>query len=221
MTIQVLWFGGLRDRVGTARSTQPLPSPPTVAALKAQLESQHPWLAPRWSVVRVAVQLELAEDTTLIPDGAEVALLPPVAGGAPEHPRVLLAEAPLSVDAAIQQVRAPGLGGLCVFAGLVRDHARGVAVTAIDYSAYSGMALRVMERIVVAAEAQHGARVACHHRVGHLVVGDLAVVIASAAPHRAECFAATRQVIEELKKDVPIWKKEFGTDGETWVGMGP
>ncbi len=217
--VKVLLFGLLRERCG-GPFVMLDPTPSTVAELKAALAVAHPFLGERWKAIRVAVNQQFAGDDAAVRDGDEIALIPPVAGGAP-HPRVELGDTPLSLDRAVSQVLGPRQGGLCVFGGMVRDHAMGRAVVSIEYSAYDAMARGVMERIVMTAEEQHSATVACHHRVGHLKVGELAVVIAAAAPHREACFAACRQVIEELKKDVPIWKKEFGQDGAVWVGMGP
>ena len=218
--LTVLFFGGLQEKVGAAERNEPLPSPATVAGLKAQLDAQLPVLNRYWAVVRVAVNLEFAPDDTPLRDGDEVAIIPPVAGGS-GHPRVELCDALLSVDRALGQVQGDGMGGLCVFAGAVRNHAHGRPVVRLDYSAYQPMALAVMARIVAQAEADHGATLACHHRVGSLDVGQLAVVIAAAAPHRDACFAAARQVIEALKQDAPIWKHEHGEDGAVWVGLGP
>jgi MoaE-MoaD fusion protein len=170
--------------------------------------------------VRVAVNHAFADAKHTLSPTDEVALIPPVAGGAP-HPRTILTSEKLSVDRALGQVTHPRMGGVCIFVGVVRDHANGKAVQTLDYSAYDAMALATMEKIVTTTEAQHAAHIACHHRVGHLVVGDLAVVIAAAAPHRGPAFDACRQVIEALKQDVPIFKKETGPDGSIWVGMGP
>jgi molybdopterin synthase catalytic subunit len=217
--MKVLLFGALRERCG-AEALHLTPCPPTVEALCRQLEAQQPFLVGKWAFIRVAVNLEFASGAQSLVDSDEVALIPPVAGGV-GHPRVRLSTEPLSLDAVVAQVRGPSMGGLCIFAGSVRNHAQGQAVERLEYSAYGDMASRVMDRIVSTAEAAHQARVACHHRVGPLQVGDLAVVIAAAAAHRAECFSAARQVIEALKQEVPIWKKEFGSDGTSWVGMGP
>jgi len=221
MTLRVLLFGALKERCGAAETSVPLPAPATVAGLKRALEVQHPFLRDRWTSVRVAVNLEFASEDTPLKNGDEVALIPPVAGGSDAHPRVRLSSAALSLDAAVKEVMDAGMGGLCVFAGMVRNHAQGRAVKSIDYSAYGSMAAKVMTEIVLSVEKEHGARVACHHRIGHLEVGEMAVVIAAAAPHRAPCFAACRDVIERLKADVPIWKHELGEDGAVWVGMGP
>ncbi|MEW5853672.1 MAG: molybdopterin converting factor subunit 1 [Myxococcota bacterium] len=220
MDVKVLYFAVLRERCGLPEETVALPAAANVGALKQLLESRHPFLAGRWGSVRVAVNMDFSSDDAPLHDGDEVALIPPVAGGS-GHPRVRLTTEPLSLDRATQEVMTSGMGGLCIFAGMVRDHAKGRKVKSIDYSAYDAMAAKVMERIVRGAEEQHGARVACHHRLGHLELGEMAVIIAAAAPHRAESFAACRQVIEELKKDVPIWKHEYGEDGAVWVGMGP
>src|SRR5690606_2786395 len=132
---------------GVSEETVPPPQPPTVGALKQALETRHPFLAGRWASVRLAVNQEFASDGTAVHDGDEVALIPPVAGGSGE-PRVLLTAEPLSMDAVARSVMGPGQGGLCLFAGMVRDHAQGRKVQSLDYSAYDAMALKVMERIV-------------------------------------------------------------------------
>ncbi|AKV03230.1 Molybdenum cofactor biosynthesis protein MoaE [Labilithrix luteola] len=130
-----------------------------------------------------------------------------------------LREAPLSVDEAIAHVRRPGAGGIDVFLGVVRDHSDGREVTRLEYSAYLSMAKREMARIADAIEAEiPGVRVAAIHRVGSLSVGDAAIVCAASAPHRGEAFAACRALIDRIKADVPIWKREYGPDGAAWVG---
>ena len=104
------------------------------------------------------------------------------------------------------------------FIGNVRDHARGRSIEYLEYEAYPEMAEREMQKIAdEAASRWPGARVAIAHRIGCLQVGEAAVVIAAAAPHRAEAFAACRYAIDTLKQTVPIWKKEVATDGEYWV----
>jgi molybdopterin synthase catalytic subunit len=114
------------------------------------------------------------------------------------------------------------MGGIVTVVGAVRDHARGRVIEHLEYEAYAEMAEPEMERIAdEAAQRFPGARVAMAHRVGHLEVGELAVVVAAAAPHRAEAFDAARFAIDELKRRVPIWKKEFATDGATWVDDHP
>lgn len=133
--------------------------------------------------------------------------------------RIYLGEAALSIDAVSSLVRHPGAGALDVFVGVVRDHADGRVVSSLEYSAYEPMAIKELLQIVEDVEERYaGARCAIHHRIGHLVVGEIAIVCAVSTPHRAESFDACRRLIEEVKHRVPIWKRERGPDGEIWVG---
>ena len=110
-------------------------------------------------------------------------------------------------------------GACVVFEGVVRDHHEGRVVESIDYEAYRPMAEKELARIIGEVEAEfHEARVDVRHRLGHLVVGEVSIVIAAAAPHRGDAFAACRTLIDRIKETVPIWKKERGPDGEEWVG---
>ena len=118
----------------------------------------------------------------------------------------------------VRRVSGRDAGGIVTFIGAVRDASRGKQIRHLEYEAYPGMAEREMQKIADEAAAQWpGARVAVAHRTGHLEIGELAVVVAAAAPHRAEAFAAARYTIDTLKERVPIWKKEVATDGESWV----
>jgi molybdopterin synthase catalytic subunit len=141
-------------------------------------------------------------------------------------PRARVLDRPLSVDEAIAVVKHAGAGAVVVMLGIVRDHtARGAAtvgVTRLEYEAYAAMAEKVMGAILdEAASRWPGVRAAVDHRTGDLAVGDTAVVVAVSAPHRAEAFSACAFVIDRLKEDAPIWKREHGDDGTTWVGLGP
>ena len=128
-------------------------------------------------------------------------------------------EAPLLVADAVAAVSAPDVGGVDLFLGLVREHNDGRAVTRLEYHAYVSMAEKQMQRIAseIAAEIP-GVRLAALHRVGSLGVGELAVVCAAGAVHRAEAFRACRALIDRIKHRVPIWKREHGPDGPYWVG---
>ena len=129
---------------------------------------------------------------------------------------------PLSLDRCIAAVAGPGMGGIVTFTGMVRLHSHGATIEHLEYEAYVPMAIRELTRLCDAIEMElPGTRLAVEHRVGRLAVGDVAVVIAAAAPHRAEAFTACRAMIDRLKDSVPIWKKEVGTGGEIWVGLGP
>jgi molybdopterin synthase catalytic subunit len=132
-----------------------------------------------------------------------------------------LSSDPLDIATLVTRVQAPDRGAVTSFLGLVRDHHAGRMVTRLEYSAYPPMAEAECARIVAEAEARWPVRVAVEHRIGTLEIGDAAVAIAAAAAHRDEAFAACRFVIEEVKRRVPIWKKEFYADGTVeWVGAG-
>jgi molybdopterin synthase catalytic subunit len=128
-------------------------------------------------------------------------------------------ETPLVVAEAIAAVSGSEIGGVDLFLGVVRDHNEGRAVTKLEYHAYVSMAEKEMQRIAddIAKEIP-GVRLAALHRVGSLVVGDLAVVCAAGAPHRGEAFRACRALIDRIKERVPVWKREHGPDGPYWVG---
>ena len=131
----------------------------------------------------------------------------------------VLTDQPIRLDPLIDQVRASDRGGIAIFLGLVRDHHQGKGVLGLDYSAYGPMAEQVTAEIIGEAETRAPrAAVVVQHRIGPLTIGDAAVAVVAAAAHRAEAFEACRYVIEELKKRVPVWKKEMFVDGSVeWV----
>jgi molybdopterin synthase catalytic subunit len=132
--------------------------------------------------------------------------------------RIHLSDEPLDVQACIEAASAPAYGGVNVFVGTVRDATQGRPVLRLEYEAYAPMALREMQRIADDVHARwDGASVVIHHRTGTLAVGEAAVVIVVATPHRAASFEACRYAIDTLKTTVPIWKKEVFSDGEIWV----
>ncbi len=125
---------------------------------------------------------------------------------------------PLLLERVVEQVAGHRHGAIATFTGAVRDHHQGKRVTGIEYHAYSGMAERVLREIGARIEKQYGGcRVAIHHRIGTLAIGDASVVIAVAAPHRKEALAGCGATIEMLKSEAPIWKKEFYGDGASWI----
>ena len=128
---------------------------------------------------------------------------------------------PIDPSSLLSEARRDGDGGLTLFVGVVRDHADGRSVTAMEYEAYEPMAEAEMERIEADLAARFPAvRLVMRHRVGRLLVGEVAVVVAASAPHREEAFAACRAGIEEIKARVPVWKREWGPDGSVWVDPG-
>lgn len=217
MPVHVLYFAAAREAAGTSHETLPA-VPATVAELRRALVEVHPGLARILPRCRIAVDQEFADDPAAVPDGAEVALVPPVAGGAPLF-RVV--DRPLALSEVVDAVAGPGLGAVVTFTGNVRDETRGRPVVRLEYEAYQDMAERKLAEIGEEMASAHGARVAIVHRVGVLAPGEAAVVIACAAPHRTPAFRACEGCIERLKQDVPIWKREVYADGTQWVGLGP
>ena len=214
--VHVRYFAVVRDRIGVSEERLEIPARATAEGVLDAIVERHPSVAAYRSKLRIAVNEEMVKGDAPVHDGDELALIPPVAGGAGP---VLLTEEPLSVDALIAEVAHPGAGGIAVFLGVVRDQNEGRKVDRIDYEAYGSMAVREMTGLIDELRTDFpGARVAIAHRTGALSVGDASVVIAASAPHRAEAFDACRAAIDRLKERVPIWKREHGPDGIEWVG---
>ncbi|WP_428264258.1 molybdenum cofactor biosynthesis protein [Haliangium sp.] len=221
MKIQVRYFAVFRERLGREEESIELPEGADVAVALEHLGQRHPVIADLRGRFQSAVNQAMVPTSTPLRDGDELALIPPVAGGADERHAVVVRERP-SLDRCLAQVTGPEMGGVVTFTGVVRRQSRGRAVERLEYEAYAEMAEKVMRELCDQIEAElPGTRLAVEHRVGVLAVGDPAVVIAAAAPHRAEAFTACRALIDRLKEHVPIWKKEIGPDGAEWIGLGP
>jgi molybdopterin synthase catalytic subunit len=135
---------------------------------------------------------------------------------------IQLTEEPLNIPACIDWVMSPTCGGIDVFIGTVRNATKGKAVLRLEFEAYGKMALKEMQKIAEQAQAQWPVeKILLHHRTGVLQVGEVPVIIAVAAAHRAAAFDACRYIIDTLKETVPIWKKEIFEDGEVWVAAHP
>jgi molybdopterin synthase catalytic subunit len=132
---------------------------------------------------------------------------------------IRIVDVAINVQEVIDAVRDPAAGAIDVFIGTTRNNAGGKVVAALEYDAYVPMALELMEKIAAAVAAEFGVgRIAVVHRIGRVGIGEESVVIAVSSAHRKEAFAACRAMIDRLKQEVPIWKKEFFSDGEKWVG---
>ncbi len=217
MQVTVLYFAMLRERRGASQETVELPEGGDVATALAVIAKSSPQLAPWLPRIQVAVNQIIAPATQALVDGDEVALIPPVSGGSAGH-RIRVTSEPLSLDAVIASVMRPECGGLVTFSGIVRRKGAIPNVVRLEYEAYEAMAVRILTQIADEIEGEvSGTEVAIHHRMGALFVGDVAVVVAAAAPHRAEAFTACRSAIDRLKHRAPIWKKEIGEEGEIWI----
>ena len=195
MELEVRLFAGLRQRAGTDTVRVQLPEPATVGDLLAALD-----LPPRSCVV--ALNREYVAGDRPIEPGDEVALIPPVSGGA-ELARVVTG--PIDIAALMAAVRDARAGAVVVFEGVTRE------VRALEYEAYAEMAEPVLSRIAGEEAERHGlCRVAVEHRIGTVPLSEPSVVIAVSAPHRGEAFAGARAIIDRLKLEAPIWKLEEG-----------
>lgn len=214
MKVQVVAFATASEAVGSAAFELELQDGATVADLQRLLEARYPALRGVWTRLAIAIDGEVVGSGAPLRDGCEVALLPPVSGGAPARAdRVEITDQPLRVEAIADRVADAGSGALVLFVGRVRDSFGGRAVERITYSGYRPMARARLLHIVAELEAEHGARVAIAHRLGTLEVGEASVTIAVAAPHRDAAYTASRQALERLKREVPIWKREHYRDG--------
>ncbi|MDP9319775.1 MAG: molybdenum cofactor biosynthesis protein MoaE [Chloroflexota bacterium] len=218
MNVRVRLFASAREAAGVGQLLLELPGGATVRDALAEITRQHPLVGEIRQMV-IAKDREYVTLDEPLADGSELAFIPPVSGGAiTSAERILVRASPLSVDAAMEAVRGPDAGGIVVFVGTVRDANRGKRVRHLEYEAYVEMAEAKMREIATSLERTHAPlRVALHHRVGDLAVGDVAVIVAAAAPHRDAAFVAARAAIDELKRVVPIWKKEYTDDGAVWI----
>jgi molybdopterin synthase catalytic subunit len=206
--IRVRLFAGLREQAGWSEREL---DAATVADVWPALG-----LGDEPAGLLYAVNREYAERDVVLEDGDEVALIPPVSGGA-----FRVTEEPLSLDAAVAEVADERAGGIATFTGTVRRQSRGREVTRLEYEAYAEMAEGVMARLAAdLLERYELCAIAIHHRVGALEIGEASVVIAVSAPHRQDALAACKEAIDTLKETVPLWKKEVYEGGEEWIGRG-
>jgi molybdopterin synthase catalytic subunit len=207
--IRVRVFAGLRERAGW--SERELDGVGTVADVWPALG-----LGDEPAGLLYAVNQEYTDRDRELADGDEVALIPPVSGGA-----FRLSAEPLDPNAAVAEVSVPEAGAVATFIGTTRVRSRGRTVQYLDYEAYAEMAEKVMAELAESLKAKHDlSEVAIHHRTGRVDIGAVSVVIAVSAPHRAAALAACAEAIDTLKETVPLWKKEVYEGGEEWIGRG-
>jgi molybdopterin synthase catalytic subunit/molybdopterin converting factor small subunit len=207
--VTVRLFAGLRERAGWSR--RELTGVARVGDVwkKLDLGDEPPGLL-------YAVNKEYADGNQPLMDGDEVALIPPVSGGA-----FRLSDTPLSLDAAVAEVSSDTAGAIATFIGTTRVESRGRTVQHLDYEAYEGMAEQVMEQIAADLKNRYEIlEIAIHHRTGRVDIGEASVVIAVSAKHRQDALAACKDAIDTLKEQVPLWKKEVYEGGEEWIGRG-
>jgi MoaE-MoaD fusion protein len=208
--VTVRLFAGLRERAGFGERMLELTDDARLADVWPALGLEEP------GGVLYAVNREYASAGSSLADGDEVALIPPVSGGA-----FRLSEDPLNLAAVVAEVADERAGAIATFLGTTRVESRARTVQHLDYEAYEGMAEQVMTAIAGELRERYDlCAIAIHHRTGRVSIGETSVVIAVSAPHRQDALAACKDAIDTLKERVPLWKKEVYEGGEEWIGRG-
>jgi molybdopterin synthase catalytic subunit len=207
--VTVRLFAGLRERAGTARLE--IDDVTRVGDVWAKLG-----LGDEPGGLLYAVNREYAGPDDTLRDGDEVAVIPPVSGGA-----FWISDAPLDLSAAADEVASDEAGAVAMFVGTVRGSSRGRDVLYLEYEAFAEMAEPMLAQLADDLIVKHGlCKVAIHHRVGRVEIGEASVVIAVSAAHRAAALDACHEAIDTLKDTIPLWKKEVYAGGEEWIGKG-
>lgn len=221
MKVSVHYYAAAKELAGCESSTfEFTPERVPQADLRSAIIDRFPSLAAFLERMRLAVNGDFVDAGQPVQDGDRIDILPPVAGGSPI---VLcrITDREISLDEVRKAVEHPGAGGVCIFHGVVRDHADGKQVSRLDYEAHESLAEKEMKRVLEGVAAEHaGVRIAAVHRVGELGIGDVAVCVAASAAHRDDAFAPCRKAIDRIKETVPLWKKEWGPGGVAhWVNL--
>ncbi len=225
MNLSIILFATLKDAAGQGKFSVELPEAATVADARREIATRYPAIQAHLNTAITAVNREFAFPEDVLHDGDELALFPPVSGGAPYPEVVRLADSPFSTDDLIRQITTPDTGAVCVFSGMVRGETKvkdgGILHTAsLNYEAYEAMAVDKMRQVIVEIRQQWPLvqGVAVVQRTGQLQVGENTILIACASGHRDQgCFEAARYGIDRLKQIVPVWKQEVGTGGNSWI----
>jgi molybdopterin synthase catalytic subunit len=215
MRVRVLFFGMLKELLGKSGELLDLPDGGLVRDVLEHYRSTAPEMEEALASLAVAVNQEYAGAETPLKADDEVALLPPVSGGAG---KALIVRGAIDTRGVLDSIKQGEDGAAVVFEGVVRNQTRGRRTLYLDYEAYEEMALEQMEGLAAQALKQFQVRdVALVHRLGRLEIGQTSVLIVVASPHRAAAFDACRWLIDTLKRTVPIWKKEYFEDGAVWA----
>jgi molybdopterin synthase catalytic subunit len=224
--VRLLSFGPLKAVFGPEGTGREVPAGLTLADLLAQLTAESVIDAAALASAAIAVNHEYATPDRILADGDEIAILPPVSGGASEFAAapdlIALTRDPIDTPAILAALKSGPDGAVCLFDGIVRDNTRGRQTLHLDYEAYEEMALRQLHLLRAEALKLYAVReIAILHRLGRLLVGETSVLIVVASAHRGAAFDACRFVIDTLKKTVPIWKREQFADGALWADGEP
>jgi MoaE-MoaD fusion protein len=215
--VKLLYFAIVREIIGQSEESREVKPDQTVGQLFDELAVDYPAIQRLRRSILFMVNEEYANPDQPLRDGDVIALIPPVSGG--EESRFRITEDPISESDAAELVASPETGAIVTFVGTVRNNARGRTVVSLDYEAYPPAAERMLRQIGDEIQERWSIEAcAIIHRIGHLAVGEASVAIAVSSAHRGDAFDACRYAIDRIKEIVPIWKKEFYEDGETWIG---
>jgi MoaE-MoaD fusion protein len=225
MHVRVLFFGMLRELVGRPADEADFPPGANLHAVFESYAQRYPRLRELAGSIVMARNQEFAEVSTALAEGDEVAFLPPVSGGTGAAAQVAtgrnyfaLTRCAIDSRALATRLLTGAEGAVITFEGTVRNHTGGRATLCLDYECYEAMALKMMAQIGNdLAAGREIERIAMVHRLGRMLIGDTSVAIVVTAAHRRPAFEAALEAINQLKKRVPIWKKEHFVDGEVWV----
>lgn len=221
MKVTVKLFARLRELVGKPTLECHIADNATISDLIQNLQAEFPKLNGAIPQTIVSVNREFADPQTRLVEGDEVAIFPPVSGGSgADEGKFAITYDPISLDEMAAKVLKPETGAVAVFAGVARNISAGKAVEHLEYEAYEEMALAKLRQVAAEAREQWPDIVdmAIVQRIGHLEVGENAVIVAVSSPHRGDgCFEACRYAIDRLKQIVPVWKKEISPDGTEWI----
>jgi molybdopterin synthase catalytic subunit len=217
MKVTILLFGQAREMVGAASLELELAPPATVADAFAGLVADHPKLAAMERSLLFAVNEDYAGREQALKDGDQLAVLPPVSGGADDDV-VEITRTPIDIAALRARLLAGESGAVVIFDGVARNNTKGRRTRFLEYEGYDAMALKTMVQIVNEVREKWPInRVGIVHRLGRIEISESSVVILVTSAHRRVAFEACQYAIDRLKKIVPIWKKEYFEDGEVWI----
>ncbi len=220
--ITIRFFAGARECAGIGSLSISLPSGSRIAdAIRAaQQQAPRPFSLPENYLV--ARNGQYSEQHEILTGNDEIAIIPPVSGGADSMPLIIITSKPIAIDPIIDKTRADSDGAVVVFQGVTRNCSQGRQVIKLEYEAYSPMAENTMMEIIDEMQERWDiGSVGVVHRIGRVDVGETSMALVVTAPHRAPAFEASQYFIDRLKQIVPIWKKEYFEGGEVWIGATP
>ena len=219
MLVKVLFFGVLKDMVGKAEEWLEVAPGTTLGSLFASYSQRYETLQGKRPSILFARNQEFATPDTALCENDEVAFLPPVSGGSGRDGHIFeIVRQPIDTRGVVERLQRPEDGAVVTFEGVVRNNTKGRPTTHLEYECYEGMAQEQMARIGLEIASQFAVgRIGMVHRLGRLEIGEASVVVVATAPHRKAAFEAALEGINRLKREVPIWKKEFFADGAVWV----